>query len=101
MKHVELPSGGIARVSKDVKPETIEALDEMMTAVAKSAEKFPDGCTAIYRGQAVRVVKRVKPLHGNEAVSILYFATNRATNVPVKYLLTQDEWDKQLERIFE
>lgn len=32
---VQLPSGAVANVSRDVKPETLAALDEMMSLVAK------------------------------------------------------------------
>jgi hypothetical protein len=32
---VQLPSGAIANVSRDVKPETLAALDEMMKLAAK------------------------------------------------------------------
>ena len=32
---VQLPSGGYAIVSKNVKPETLKALDEMLKAAAK------------------------------------------------------------------
>lgn len=33
---IELPSGGFAIVSRDIKPETIRALDEMLIAAKKS-----------------------------------------------------------------
>jgi hypothetical protein len=36
---VQLPSGGYATVSADVKPETLKALDEMLVAAAKQIAK--------------------------------------------------------------
>lgn len=36
---MQLPSGGYATVSADVKPETLRALDEMLIAAAKQIAK--------------------------------------------------------------
>jgi hypothetical protein len=50
---VQLPSGGYATVSADVKPETLAALDEMLRAAAKQfAKKSKRGSAE--RGPAVK-----------------------------------------------
>ena len=41
MIHVELPSGGIASVSKTAAPETLAALDALMRAAAHSVQANP------------------------------------------------------------
>lgn len=99
MKHVELPSGGRAQVSADAKPETIEALDQIVQAAA-TAVKFPDGCLAIYRGGLFKVIKRSPPQHGNENVYIEH-PTNGGPGrvVAVKHLLTPEEYEQRLEEI--
>jgi len=93
MKHIDLPSGGIARVANNVKPETIAALDEMTRAAAQV--KFPNGCTAIYRGTPVKVVQRIRPQHGNETVNVRNLRDGKSYSVAVKNLLTEAEWEEK------
>lgn len=44
MKHVALPSGGNARVSADVAPETLVALDELCKAAVRDVNRQIDHC---------------------------------------------------------
>jgi len=39
-RHIELPSGAMASVSKDCKPETLVAIDEMVEAAKKGAAEI-------------------------------------------------------------
>jgi hypothetical protein len=102
MKHIELPSGGVARVSDDIKPETVAALDEIVQAAQSLGEKFPDGCEAVYRGSPVRVVRRTaRRMHGNETVVIKNLRSNQSYPVAAKYLLTEAEWEAKQRKINE
>ena len=110
MKHIELPeSKGVARVSADIKPETVKALDEMMRVALKSTTaatpvdpKFPDG-VAVYRGEVVRILSRansgknqgpmvnVRAMRGTRKAGRETFVVGLAT------LCTLEEYDKKME----
>lgn len=50
--HVELPSGAVAHVDPAIQPETLTALDEMMRAVVKKAEReIFQPCLELQRSQ--------------------------------------------------
>jgi len=99
MKHIALPSGGVARVGDNIKPETVAALDEMVQAAARV--KFPDDCRAIYRGNLITVIRRVRTAHGNETVLVERKYDGRKYTVAVKHLLTQAEYEQRMKSIEE